>query len=141
MFRLSAVQSSMGAWRDKSTGRLLLTCALLGACFPPYPSPAAARSDVHADPRASGAGAIARNTDGDDDLDDVHEAVERGEIQPLSVLRHSVEQAYAGDIIGIDVEREGGRWLYEFKIVNREGRLLEVQVDASTATILKVENK
>lgn len=53
-----------------------------------------------------------------------------------------LERLYAripGEIVGVEFEREDGRWIYEFKLVDRIGRLLEVQVDAATGNILSTE--
>jgi uncharacterized membrane protein YkoI len=36
----------------------------------------------------------------------------------------------------VELEREHGRWVYEFKIVDAGGRLLEVYVDARTGALL-----
>ena len=38
-----------------------------------------------------------------------------------------------------ELEREYGKWLYELKIIEPSGRLLELYVDAETGEILKVE--
>lgn len=80
-----------------------------------------------------------RDTDGD--LDDVQDAVGRGEIRSLGPVREAVGREFGGEIIGIDIERRKGRWFYEFKIVDAGGRLLEVEVDARTARVVKVRNR
>jgi uncharacterized membrane protein YkoI len=44
-----------------------------------------------------------------------------------------------GEVVGVEFEREHGRWVYEFKIIDSGGRLLEVYVDAKTGTVLSTE--
>lgn len=79
--------------------------------------------------------------DADGDLDDVQDAVGRGEIRSLGPVREAVSREFGGEIIGIDIERRKSRWVYEFKIVDAGGRLLEVEVDARTARVVKVRNR
>jgi len=44
-------------------------------------------------------------------------------------------------VTGIDIERERGRWRYEFRIIGRDGRVLEVHVDARSGEVERVEEK
>jgi uncharacterized membrane protein YkoI len=48
----------------------------------------------------------------------------------------------AGEIVGVELETDvPGALVYEFKILTPEGKLKEVDVDAKTAKILKVEDE
>jgi uncharacterized membrane protein YkoI len=76
-----------------------------------------------------------------DDHDSVREAVERGEIHSLADILAAVRSKLPGKIAGVEIEREGGRWVYEFRVVNGKGRLFDVSVDARTATIEQVKEK
>ncbi len=44
-----------------------------------------------------------------------------------------------GEVVGVEFERKGERWVYEFKVIDPAGRLWEVYVDAGTAAIMKRE--
>jgi uncharacterized membrane protein YkoI len=44
-----------------------------------------------------------------------------------------------GEVVGVEFEREDGQWIYEFKVIDRRGRLLEVYVDAQTGEVLSME--
>jgi len=84
--------------------------------------------------------------DGDDDHDHDHEdhdrafrALREGEARPLADILEKVEEQFGGDVVGIEFERENGRYVYELKIVAADGRLREVYVDAMTAEILSGE--
>jgi len=81
--------------------------------------------------------------DNDDDYD--HDAARRarasGEIAPLSEILEHVGKIYAGDVVEVELEREGSRWLYEIKLISNTNRYLEIYVDATTKTIIKVEGE
>jgi uncharacterized membrane protein YkoI len=44
-----------------------------------------------------------------------------------------------GEIVSISFEREHDLWVYEFKVVEPSGRLVEVYVDAASGRVLKRE--
>jgi uncharacterized membrane protein YkoI len=71
----------------------------------------------------------------------VRQAVERGEVKSLLEVLHAVKPELPGEVIGVEIEREGAAWVYEFRVADEKGRLLEVYVDAATAKILKTEEK
>lgn len=71
------------------------------------------------------------------DHDRARAALERGEALPLADILARVRPALGGEVVGVSFEREGSRWIYEFKVVGPAGRLSEVHVDAATAQVLK----
>ncbi len=85
------------------------------------------------------------NDDDDDDHDrrrdhdDVYDARRSGAILPLRDILPIVEKAYPGEIVEIEFEREDGIPVYEFKVVQRRGRYLEIYVDARTGEIIEVD--
>jgi uncharacterized membrane protein YkoI len=44
-----------------------------------------------------------------------------------------------GEVVGVEFEHEDGKWVYEFKVIDNRGRLLEVYVDAKTGAVLSME--
>ena len=64
-------------------------------------------------------------------------ALEQGDVRPLSEILTKLEGSLDGDIVGIEFEVEGNQYIYEFKLVTPEGRLVSVYVDAGTAAILR----
>ncbi len=76
-----------------------------------------------------------------DERDQVREAVERGEIRSLADILVTIRGKLPGDVVGVEVEHKNGRWLYEFRVVDTNGRLFEVYVDARTATIERTKEK
>jgi uncharacterized membrane protein YkoI len=75
------------------------------------------------------------------DQDAVRIAVERGEIRPLAEILARIRAKLPGQIAGVEIERKAGRWLYEFRVVGRQGQLFEVYVDARTGEIERIKEK
>ena len=76
----------------------------------------------------------------DDDSERAHRALERGEVRPLAEILEALEARLDGEIVGVEFDSEDGRHVYEFEIVTRRGRLIEVYVDAATGRILARED-
>lgn len=83
--------------------------------------------------------------DGDGDqhkrLEAMQEAVERGEIKSLAELKPIIRSRYPGDIVHISSSREHGVFRYEFRVLRKGGRLIEIEMDAASGDILEVENE
>jgi uncharacterized membrane protein YkoI len=71
-----------------------------------------------------------------DDRERARAALQAGQIRPLAALLAEVEQRYVGRVIGIELEHEDGRWVYEFKLLPPTGRIYELEVDAATGATL-----
>jgi len=87
-------------------------------------------------------GASAHDHDrGRHDHDEARLAVQRGEIRPLAELLTLVRGKLPGEITGVEIERHHGQWLYEFIVVDKNGRLFEVYVDPQSGEIRKTKEK
>jgi uncharacterized membrane protein YkoI len=86
---------------------------------------------------------IARAHDDNDtvDYDQIRKAVQDGKLLPLATIKAEVEARWPGEIIGVSISREHGLTLYELRILNAEGRLIEVEVNAADGAIVEVENE
>lgn len=79
-----------------------------------------------------------------DDDDDHHQraslddAIKRGEVMQLSEILEKVRGKILGRIVEIEFEYSKETPIYEIYIVNSEGRLLEYEIDARTAEILRL---
>lgn len=73
----------------------------------------------------------------DHDHDRARAALERGEALPLAEVLARVRPELGGEVVGVDLDRDDGRWIYEFKVIGPAGRLVEVHVDAATARVLR----
>jgi uncharacterized membrane protein YkoI len=77
----------------------------------------------------------------DHDHDEAREAVNRAEIRKLADILSSVKGKLPGEIVGIEIERKRDVWYYEFRTVDKTGRIFEVYVDAKTAEIARIKEK
>jgi uncharacterized membrane protein YkoI len=71
----------------------------------------------------------------------MREAVQRGEIRPLAEILAAIRDKLPGEVVGVEIERKRERWLYELRVVDRQGRLFEVHVDARNAVIERTREK
>lgn len=78
---------------------------------------------------------------GDDDHDRARRAVEAGEIKPLREILTAAESAYGGQLVEAELERRGGRMVYELKLLTVEGRLLKVYYDARSGLPLETSHR
>lgn len=75
------------------------------------------------------------------DHDAIRHAVETGEIRALTEILNDVRTKLPGEIVGVKVERDDGRWFYEFRTVDSKGQVFEVYVDAHSGKIERVKEK
>lgn len=75
------------------------------------------------------------------DHDQAREAVAHGEALPLDAVLAAVEKKVVGEVVGIEFEKNEGVWVYEFKVVDAAGHVIEVLADAKTAAIIRVEGE
>ena len=73
--------------------------------------------------------------------DEVRSAVQAGEIKSLAEILAAVRGKLPGEVAGVHIEHEDGRWRYEFRFVDDKGRLYEVYIDARTGAIERVKEK
>lgn len=78
---------------------------------------------------------------GDDDHDRARRAVEAGEIKPLREILATAEAAHGGQLIEAELERKGGRMIYELKLLTVEGRVLKVYYDARSGLPLETSRR
>lgn len=76
-----------------------------------------------------------------DDLEIAREAVARGEILPLATILPDIQKQHPGRVIEVELELNDGRRVYEIEIVTSDGRLIELDVDARTGTLVELEEE
>ena len=64
-------------------------------------------------------------------------ALAAGEIRPLAELLAEIERRYVGTVIETELERDDGRWVYEFKLLPPSGRVFEIKIDAATGALIR----
>jgi uncharacterized membrane protein YkoI len=83
------------------------------------------------------------NHDGEDrdhDHDRALEAVQRGEVMPLEQVLMAVRAKIEGVVVRTKLEQENGGWVYELKVLDRDGRMREINVNAKTGELLNPED-
>lgn len=66
----------------------------------------------------------------------LHEA---GEILPLERIRELALGVKAGTLIDSELESEQGRWVYDLEVLDAEGRVWDIELDARDGALLGVE--
>lgn len=93
---------------------------------------------------ALGIGSQADARHGRDDDEIGHEAARRllesGQILSLEAILARIAESVPGQLIETELEYEDGRIMYDLKILRPDGRVQEVEVDAATGEILKIED-
>lgn len=67
--------------------------------------------------------------------------MEAGQVLPLPTLLERLRRTHPGQVLELEFERDGGRWIYEIKLLQANGQLLKLDVDAATAQVLQVKRK
>jgi len=66
-------------------------------------------------------------------------ALRQGQIKPLTEVLAAARAQVPGEVIKVELDRDDGVWVYEIKILTPNGRRREVEIDAQTLTILKID--
>ena len=75
------------------------------------------------------------------DHDDARAAREAGEALPISRILPLALREVPGEVIEVELEREGGLLIYEIEVLARTGRVRKVKLDARTGAVLRVEDE
>jgi len=81
--------------------------------------------------------ALSVQADDQRDHDRARAALKAGEVLPLQEVLDKVQRSHPGEVLEVELEREDGRWVYELKLLQSGGRLLRLDVDAKTASVLR----
>jgi uncharacterized membrane protein YkoI len=63
-----------------------------------------------------------------------------GRIRPLSEIVDGVIAKVPGKMLEVELEIEDGIYVYDVKVLQPNGRVVEVEADAKTGAVLKVED-
>ncbi len=78
---------------------------------------------------------------GPGDHERARQALEAGQIQPLRAILDRVEREHPGQVMEVELENEDGRWLYEVKLLQKDGMLVKLKLDARDGTLLGRKEK
>ena len=74
-----------------------------------------------------------------DDHERARAAVQAGEVLPLPALLERLQRTHPGQVLELELERDDGRWIYEVRLLQADGQLLKLELDARTAQVLKMK--
>ena len=63
-----------------------------------------------------------------------------GRIKPLSEILDAVRRQVAGEMLEVELELEKTGYVYELKLLRPDGKVQEVEADAASGKILKIED-
>ncbi len=69
------------------------------------------------------------------------QALESGQILPLREVLDRLERSHPGKVLEVELEHDEGLWIYEIKLLQADGSLLKIKLNAKTAEVLKVKPK
>lgn len=90
-----------------------------------------------------GAFLAAAESEWDDDnhsYDQARRALDRGDVLPLSEVMKHLQRHSSGDIVATEYEYEFDRWVYEFKLIDSQGRMSMVHIDARDGSLVQVSD-
>ena len=76
---------------------------------------------------------------GDQPWESLHGEVSRGEVVPLDTILDWLEAHYRGDVLEVEVEREGGYVEYEIKLLGPQGQVVEFEFDGQNGQLMSIE--
>jgi len=81
-------------------------------------------------------GALPSHAGDAQDHDRARRALEAGEILPLRTVLERVERDYPGQIMEVELEQKGDRWVYEIKVLRTGGALIKLKFDGRDGRLL-----
>lgn len=83
-----------------------------------------------------GTAAVQASDHDERDHERARQAMTTGQVLPLRTVLERLEREHPGQVLEVELERDGGRWTYEVKLLARDGQLVKILLDARTAAVL-----
>lgn len=85
---------------------------------------------------------LLRADDHDDGAhDQARQALEQGRVLPLRRVLEKVERDYQGQALKVEFEQDDGRFLYKIRLLQSDGRMVKLKVDAVDGRVLEIKRK
>lgn len=75
------------------------------------------------------------------DHDDARRALLDGKTKPLTAILAIVEKRVKGPVIDVDLETRGARLVYVVQVLSKDGRKVDVELDARSGEVLRSRNR
>lgn len=70
----------------------------------------------------------------------IRQAVQRGELLPLPRVLAIAQKSVPGDVVKVELDYEPTGIKYEVKILTASGRVREVEINARTGSVIRIED-
>lgn len=90
---------------------------------------------------AAGLLLLTANAVADEDQDVAKQLMEQGEILPLEKILDRARLIHPGRILEVEMEHKGEIYVYEIEIVDAQGRVWELKLNAQTGALVDKEKK
>ncbi|MER2554283.1 MAG: PepSY domain-containing protein [Thauera sp.] len=74
-------------------------------------------------------------------IDEIRQLRESGRIMAAEEIIARSRSVQPGQVVGLELERDDGRWVYEVKLIDTGNRLHKLELDAATGDVLEREEK
>jgi len=79
--------------------------------------------------------------DGRKDHEVARQALMAGEILPLRQVLERIEREHRGEVLEVELEHEDNRWIYEVKMLRRDGGINKLLIDARDGQVLEIKGR
>ena len=76
-----------------------------------------------------------------DDHDLARQALESGQVLPLATVLGKLAREVPGQVLKVEFEREDGRFIYEIRLLQNDGRVAKLKVDAVDGRVLSIKRR
>ena len=73
----------------------------------------------------------------DNEQDRARAAVQAGKVLPLKTVLERLEREHPGQVLEVELEQDDGRWIYEINLLQTGGRLVKLELDATSGAVLR----
>ena len=70
------------------------------------------------------------------DHTEARQLIETGKILPLESILERIREHHPGKVLEVELEKEHGKVIYEIEILDKNGTVTEIYIDAQTGEIL-----
>lgn len=78
---------------------------------------------------------------GDDDHERARQALQSGQILPLRTVLERLERNHPGKVLEVELEQKDGFWIYKVKLLQADGQLVKLMLDAKSAAPIERKNR
>ena len=74
-------------------------------------------------------------------VEEIRQLRESGQILSAEDILARSRAVQPGQVVGLELEREDGRWIYEVKLIDERNRVHELELDAASGEVLERKEK